>query len=168
MERCVRENPPFGGPDKPMLVAFLDWYRVTLLCKIAGLRDEDLRRRHVPSGLTLLGLVKHLADVERSWFREVFKGEDLSAAWNPNDPNQYWRIEPDETTRQVLAFYHGEVECARRIVRDADLDDLARSPQPGQTGLTLRWIVLHMIEETARHVGHADLMREASDGQTGK
>ncbi len=168
MDTCARHDRPFAGPEKPMLEAFLDWQRATLLCKIAGLSDQDLRRRHVPSGLTLLGIVKHLADVERSWFRDVFAGEDLSRTRDPDDPDRYWRIEPDETTDEVVAFYEGEVECARAIVRNADLDDLARSPRPDKPGLTLRWIVLHMIEETARHVGHADLIREAIDGQTGE
>lgn len=168
MDTCVRNDPPFGGPEKPMLAAFLNWQRATLLCKLDGLSDEDLRRPHVPSGLTLLGLVKHLANVERSWFREVFAGEDLSGTWDPQDPDRYWRIEPEETTDQIVAFYQGEVERARVIVRNADLDDLARSPRPDQPGMTLRWIVMHMIEETARHVGHADLMREAIDGQIGE
>ncbi len=114
MDTCARHDRPFAGPEKPMLEAFLDWQRATLLCKIAGLSDQDLRRRHVPSGLTLLGIVKHLADVERSWFRDVFAGEDLSRTRAPDDPDRYWRIEPDETTDEVVAFYEGEVECARR------------------------------------------------------
>ncbi len=168
MERCAREDPPAAAAEKPMLEAFLDWQRATLLCKLDGLNDEELRRPHEPSGLSLLGIVKHLADVERSWFREVFAGEDLSAEWDPNDRNRYWRIEPQETTDQILAFYQGEVERARAIVREADLNDPARNPGTGQAGLIRRWIVVHMIEETARHVGHADLMREVIDGQTGE
>ncbi len=87
MDRCVREDPPVAASEKPMLAAFLDWQRATLLCKLDGLGDEDLRRPHVPSGLTLLGIAKHRADVERSWFREVFVGEDLTGTRNPDDPN---------------------------------------------------------------------------------
>jgi uncharacterized damage-inducible protein DinB len=168
MERCNRTDPPFGAPEKEMLEAFLDWNRAMLLCKIDGLDDEQLRQRHFPSGLTLLGLVKHLSDVERSWFQEVFRGDDLAHLWDPDDPERYWRIEPDDTPKAILRGYQHETDIARSIVAMSELDSLARAPQQGQEGMTLRWIVIHMIEETARHIGHADFMREAIDGQTGE
>lgn len=169
MERCARPEPPASGTDKEVLSGFLDFLRATILCKLEGLSDEQLRRPHDPSGLTLLGMVKHLADVERSWFREVFLGEDLSHLWDPDDPGKYWRIEQDETTKSVLAFYNAEVAGARQIVMEAELDAVAAAPPSAALhGLQLRWIVTHMIEETARHCGHADLIREAIDGQTGE
>lgn len=168
MNNCERPEPPFAGPEKEVLSGFLDFLRGTILCKLDGLSDDDLRRPHDPSGMTLLGMVKHLADVERSWFREVFLGEDLSHLWDGDDPGKYWRIEPGETTDEILAFYNAEVARAREIVADADLDTLAGAPQESTPGLQLRWIVAHMIEETARHCGHADLIRESIDGQTGE
>ena len=169
MENCPRPEPPLAAPEKQTLETFLDWQRATLLCKVDGVGDEDLRRPGTPSGLTLLGLVKHLADVERSWFREVFAGEDLAALWDPEDPQRYWRIEPDETTDEILAFYRDEVARAREITHRAALDDIARGTgAAGQAGYSLRWILLHIIEETARHNGHADLLREAIDGETGE
>ncbi|CAA9548760.1 MAG: Protein of unknown function DUF664 [uncultured Thermomicrobiales bacterium] len=168
LQDCPREQPPVAGPEKPMLTAFLDWQRATLLCKIDGVDDAALRRPGTASGVSLLGMVKHLADVERSWFREEFAGEDLAHVWDPNDPDAYWRIDPNETTADVVAFYQGEVTRARRIVEAADLDDVGRGPRAKQEGYTLRWILLHMVEETARHVGHADILREAIDGKTGE
>jgi uncharacterized damage-inducible protein DinB len=133
-----------------VLAGFLDFLRGTILCKLDGLTDEELRRPHQPSGLTLLGLVQHLADVERSWFREVFTGEDLSHRWDASDPQRYWRIEPDDTTADILALYRSETERAREIVSTAAMDDLAAAPPDSLPGLQLRWIVAHMIEETVR------------------
>lgn len=168
MEDCAREDPPLAAPEKVMLEAFLNYHRATLLCKVDGVTDEDLRRPGTPSGLTLLGLVKHLADVERSWFREVFAGEDLAHLWSDEDPGRYWRVEPGETSEQILAFYREEVARSREITRGAMLDEVARQPDYQSRGFTLRWIMLHMIEETARHNGHADILREVIDGQTGE
>lgn len=152
-----------------MMVAFLDRQRDTLICKVDGLDDAQLRHPHDPSGLTLLGIVKHLTDVERSWFREVFAGQDLAHLWDPADPQRYWRIEARDTATGLISDYRSECGMANAIVQGHSLDDTARGGDPatGQA-FTLRWIVLHMIEETARHVGHADLIREAIDGATGE
>lgn len=168
MDRCERPEPPVAGTEKEVLSGFLDFLRGTILCKLDGLSDEQLRRPHEPSGLTLLGMIKHLTDVERSWFREVFLGEDLSQLWDADDPGKYWRIEPDETTDEILAIYNAEVNRAREIVADADFDAVAAAARAKGPGMQLRWIVAHMIEETARHCGHADLIRESIDGQTGE
>ena len=169
MDQCERVDPPFAAGEKEMVSAFLDWQRATLLCKLQGLTDEELRRPHQPSGLTLLGLAKHLAVVETTWFRLRFAGEEVTNIPVPIDWEAFWRIEPDESTADILALYTGEVERSRAITAAASLDDVARNADPSRhPGLTLRWIVLHMIEETARHIGHADLMREAIDGQTGE
>jgi uncharacterized damage-inducible protein DinB len=118
--------------------------------------------------MTLLGLVKHLTDVERSWFREVFMGEDLSELWDDTYPERYWRIEPDDTTEAIIAAYLAETSMANEIIDQHSLDDDAIAPRHGMDGLLLRWIVVHMIEETGRHCGHADLIREAIDGQVGE
>ncbi|MGB3304779.1 MAG: DinB family protein [Thermomicrobiales bacterium] len=168
MENRQRTKPPFFGSEKSMMLGFLNWHRDTLLCKIDGLTDEELRRPHDPSGLTLLGLVKHLTDVERSWFREVVAGEDLSALWDDSDPQRYWRIEPHETTAEIIAGYSAEVAAANALLDEIGMDEPVHAARAEDTGMTVRWVVLHMIEETARHNGHADLIREAIDGQTGQ
>ncbi len=168
MKNCDRQDPPLAAPEKETLEAFLDYQRATLLCKVDGVSDEDLRRPGTPSGLTLLGLVKHLAYVERSWFRNVFAGEGVAFPWSDQDPDAEWRVEPHETTEQTLALYRDEIVRCREVTRDCSLDASARRPPPWGSGVTLRWIMLHMIEETARHNGHADILREAIDGQTGE
>ncbi len=157
-----------AASEKEMLEAFLDYARATLLCKADGVSDEDLRRPGTPSGVTLLGLVKHLAYVERWWFGMVLAGQDLPEVSTQDDPDADWRIEPDETTDEILALYRAEVDRARRIIRDAAPDDVARQQVWSGETPTLRWIMLHMVEETARHNGHADILREAIDGQTGE
>ena len=152
-----------------MLAGFLDFQRATLLWKLEGLDDEQLRRAMVPSGTSLLGLVKHLAYVERSWFQEVWDGQEVSYPWTKQDPDADWRIEPDETTEDVLALYDRECDRSRAIVAAASsLDDLAEHPRHRGWKMSRRWILIHMIEETARHVGHADILREQLDGATGE
>jgi uncharacterized damage-inducible protein DinB len=164
-----RPLPPEAAPEREMLEAFLDFHRATLLWKVSGLTDEELRRPGTPSGVSLLGLVKHLADVEQSWFVEVFAGEPPEfPLWREDDPAAVWRIEPDETTAWVLDVYRRVCERCRAIVAAASAEDLAAAPRAGAEGLTLRWILVHMVEETARHNGHADIIREAIDGAVGE
>jgi uncharacterized damage-inducible protein DinB len=162
----TRVDPPANGSERDLLISFLDLYRETVLLKVSGLSEEQLRRRLVPSATTLLGIVKHLGYVERSWFRMRLNGEDLSVPWTEQDPDADFRIEPDETAESVFAFYREQIERARAIVAKAQLDDRVKgkAKQP----YTLRWILIHMIEETARHAGHADILREQTDGAAGE
>lgn len=147
-------------------MTFLDYHRATLLWKIDGVSDEDLRRPMVESGTTLLGIVKHLAYVERWWFQKDFLGKDVWAPWTDEDPDADFRIEPDETTQQIIDLYHQECEKSRQIVGAASLDDVAKHEK--RAGFSLRWILVHMIEETARHNGQVDILREMIDGTTGE
>jgi uncharacterized damage-inducible protein DinB len=165
-----RRDPPEAAPERDLLPAFLDYHRATLLWKVDGLSEPDLRRPLTPSGLTLLGLVKHLAYVERWWFQAVFAGEDIDFPWTDADPDADWRAGPDESPAAIFDLYRAEVARSREIVAAASLDDRARRPRTEPPGgdQTLRWIMAHMIEETARHNGHADLMHEAIDGATGE
>lgn len=164
----TRIDPPAVVTEKETLLAFLDYQRATLLQKVQGVSEEDLKRpASPPSPLTLLTLVKHLAYVERSWFQWRFKGLDFEFPWTKEDPDADFRIEPDETVAGIIAFYQGEVTQSRQIVEAASLDDLAARPWTSGP-ISLRWVVVHMIEETARHCGHADLLREAIDGVTGE
>jgi uncharacterized damage-inducible protein DinB len=152
--------------EKALLAAFLDYERDTVLWKLSGLTDEQLRMLRTPSGMSLLGLVKHLAYVERSWLQRGFLGQDIYVPWFSGDEDADFRIERDETTASVLAFYRAEIDVSNRIVAGAELHDMmARDARPRRS---LRWILIHLIEETARHAGHADLMRELADGQIGE
>ena len=165
MDGDNRPDPPLAAPPVEMVSAFLDFHRATLLWKTEGLSDEQLRRPMVPSGVCLLGIVKHSAYVERWWFRAVFGGEDPPFPWTEEDPDADWRIEPDETTEAIIALYRDEVERSRAIVVGAGWDDRARRAGRDHT---LGWILTHMVEEVARHNGHADILRELIDGTTGE
>ena len=153
------------GDERTTLTGFLDFQRGVMLRKVADLDEVGLRRPMTPSGLTLLGMVKHLAYVERWWFQTVFAGNDVSYPWTDDDPDADWRAEPDETPEAIAGLYRDECARSREIVSGASFGDTCSDPR-GDT-ITMRWIVAHMIEETARHLGHADIMREAIDGATG-
>lgn len=166
MQDPERRQRQTTGGEREMLTAFLDFERDTLLWKVTGLTEEQLREKRTPSGMSLLGLVKHLGYVERSWFQRRFLGHDVYIPWRSGDPGGDFRIEADESPKTVLDFYQAEVEASRRVTAEtASLDTIARDPD---RPVSLRWVLVHMIEETARHVGHADLMRELTDGQTGE
>lgn len=160
---------PRAGAEKDLLCAQLDDKRTIMLRKVAGLSEEDLRRTPTASSLSLLGLLKHSAYAHRWWFRRVFAGEDLDFSWaeEDQDPDLDFRPEPDETAEGIAAVYRDEVERSRTIVAAASLDTAARAPRPGEEETTLRGIMLHMIQETSRHLGHADIIRETIDGSTG-
>ena len=158
-----RQGPPPPGPEKDMLLGFLRYERETIVWKLDGLDEGQLRQQHAPSSLTLLGLVKHLTDVERTWFRARFAGDD-DDGW---DPDRHWRIGPDDTAAGLIAAYRSACAESDRIVQAHALDDVAAKTPPHRPGVTLGWILIHILQETARHVGHADLIREAIDGRTG-
>lgn len=158
---------PRTGPEKDLLLALFDDKCTILLRKVAGLSEEDLRRSPTASSLSLLGVTKHLAYVLQWWFRRQFAGQDISFAWAEQDPELDFRPEPDETAEGIAAFFRDEASRARAIIEAADLDDLARDPQPGLAEASLRGILLHVIVELSRHLGHADVIRETVDGSTG-
>jgi hypothetical protein len=155
---------PRSGDEKTMLCAMVDYQRGIVLRKVGGLGEDDLRRVMTPTGLTLLGLLKHLIYVERYWFRSVFAGEEVLFPWSDADPDADWHPEPGETAHDLVARFEAEIELSRAITAAADLD--AMSAHPG-VAVSMRWVLLHMLEELARHLGHADIMREAIDGATG-
>jgi hypothetical protein len=165
MDPNMRPQRPTSGPEKDLLEGFLDFQRATLLWKVSGLNDAELRRIWVPSGTSLLGLVRHLGYVERWWFQGVFAGLDVEIPWRATPRVNEWQLATDDTAETVLGFYRAEVEQSRAITSAGSLDELARRPDRPHT---LRWILIHMIEETARHVGHADILRELTDGATGE
>jgi Protein of unknown function (DUF664) len=153
--------------ERELLTGFLDWYRAVIERKVTGLSRDDAIRIMTPTGLSPLGIVKHLGDIEQSWFRERFAGEQIETPWSDDDPYAVFRIEPDESVPSIVAFYRGSAEQSRRVVAEASLEDLSIGASPFYGRVSLRWILVHMIEETARHAGHLDLMREQIDGKTG-
>lgn len=166
-----RVDPPRQVAERETLETFLDFYRETILWKVSGMSEDNIRRSVVPSRWSPLGMVKHLAYVERNWFQTRFAGEkDLPVPWTDEDPDADFRVEPDETTEQILQFYRDACKGARSAVVGASLDDLAAewpADRPPDKRPNLRWIYVHMIEETARHAGHLDVARELIDGATG-
>jgi uncharacterized damage-inducible protein DinB len=163
-----RVTARYDAPEKESLEATLDFHRATIKWKLEGLSLEDAARPMTPTGTKLLGIVKHLAYVERWWFQDNFLGRDCEYPWTEDDMDADFRIEPGETIESIFALYDAECEVSRGIVAEASLDDVAARPR-GRTGgyPTLRWIMLHMIEEVARHNGQADVLRELIDGRTG-
>lgn len=150
-----------------MLRAFLDFHRATLAMKCAGLDDDQLARRAVPtSSLTLLGLLRHLAEVERTWFRRVLDGEDVPLVWSPDGDFQA-AYRPVGTGAQAVAAWEAEVAAARRVEAAAPSLDVTGWAARWEQHVSLRMVLLHLIHEYARHNGHADLLREAVDGSTG-
>ena len=163
-----RPDPPVVGGEREMLRVFLDYHRATLALKCDGLSDVDLRRRSMPpSGLSLLGLVRHMAEVERTWFRRVINGEDIPLVWSDEGDFQV-AYDATEATRAVaFGAWEAEVGHSRRIeAAAASLDVTGYQPRWGED-VSLRLVMLHMIHEYARHNGHADFLREGIDGTTG-
>ena len=169
----MRTDPPDSGSERDLLTAYLDYQRDTILLKTEGLTTEQLARPILSSSLTLAGLLNHLALVEDTWFRVRFAGLPDHQLWAGHD----WDSDPDYEFRTAVDLAHGELRaryadaCARSrevVAAAASLDALSVGTS-SRTGnrWDLRWILLHLIEETARHAGHADLLREAVDGVTG-
>ena len=160
-----REDELKTGPERAMLQSWLDWHRQTLLSKCAGLTAEQLRTPSVPpSNLTLLGLVRHLTEVERSWFRDRVAGEPVPDVYfTETQPDADFENVADADAGAALAQFEAELKLADAAVAGLPLDHEFHHRVPR----TLRWAYLHMIEEYARHNGHADLLRERLDGTTG-
>ncbi|MGH6655324.1 MAG: DinB family protein, partial [Actinocrinis sp.] len=148
--------PDVVGGEKATLVAFLDYLREAVAVKVEGVADDAARRPGVRSGTSLLGLLKHLAGVERVWFQWAFEGRDPS-------PDLDMDPADSDTVASLLVDYRAAARRSNEII--AACDDLGRVSV--RTERSLRWILVHMIEETARHAGHADILRERIDGLTG-
>jgi len=166
-----RSEPPLVAGEREALAAWLDFQRETLLVKCSGLTEEQLKEHAVPpSGLTLLGLVRHMTDVERWWFRIHAANTDLPVRyWTDADPDADFNDLGGADAAADLAAYRDEIGQARAAVRGKDLDEVV--PSHGhhpERVRDIRWIYVHMIEEYARHNGHADLIRESIDGLTGE
>ncbi|PCG83556.1 Mini-circle protein [Streptomyces sp. WZ.A104] len=153
-----------------MLEGWLDHHRETLALKCAGLTDAQLREASVPpSALTLLGLVRHLAEVERFWFREILEGAELPDLYSTEeDPDGDFTVTESDTWAEAESVWLAETAAARKSAAAFGLDDFSQGVGSSGEPFSLRWIYTHMIEEYARHNGHADLLRERVDGATGE
>lgn len=151
-----------------MLRAFLDYHRATLAMKCDGLTDEDLRRQSMPpSTLSLLGLVRHMAEVERAWFRRVIGGEAVGLLWSQEGDYQVAYDARAATRSDAFDAWQAEVERSRRIEASADSLDVLGHQARWDEDVSLRLVMIHVLLEYARHNGHADFLREAIDGVTG-
>jgi uncharacterized damage-inducible protein DinB len=156
---------PFTGAEKKSLQVALERHRDAVLWKLEGLGDDDLRRQMTPSGTSLLGLVKHLGAVEYGWFCTTFGHSTEPLPFDEEDPEADLRIRPEETTEDVLAFYGRARAAADQVIGELDVEDTGTA-WFGDTA-TMRWVLIHMVEETARHAGHVDILRELIDGMAG-
>ena len=169
-----RVDPPYRDGERAAVEAWLEFHRATLLTKCAGLTPEQLGERSVPpSALSLRGLVRHMTDVERHWFARTVAGRDAPPLyWDEEEDVDFSGVgadgdDPATAVPRELAAFTAELDASRAVAAAHDsLDDLGAGLRYGER-VSLRWVFLHMIEEYARHNGHADLLRERIDGATG-
>ncbi|MEW1660411.1 MULTISPECIES: DinB family protein [unclassified Streptomyces] len=167
-----RPVPPPHAGERQMLESWLDFHRATLELKCAGLDDHQARTASVaPSSMTLLGLVQHVTEVERNWFRRVFAGQDVPPLYGEGAGDGFALV-PGRGIGEALDVWRAEVARSRELIAGSSLEDAGTLSEQeagyvGGPSVSLRWILVHMIEEYARHNGHADLIREAVDGSTG-
>jgi uncharacterized damage-inducible protein DinB len=155
---------PFTGGEKESLQVSLDRHRDAVLWKLNGLDDEQLRRPMTPSGTNLLGLVKHLASVEYGWFCSTF-GRESEPLWFDPFKEEDMTVADTESTTDIVEFYGRARAAADLAIAELDLDTLGTS-WSGNT-VSMRWVLIHMLEDTVRHAGHMDILRELIDGATG-
>src|SRR5881227_905611 len=170
-----RPEPPIAADETATLLGFLDYQRATLAWKCRGLDSAGLQATVGVSTMTLGGMLKHLALVEDSWFSRSLHGQERQPPWNAvdwhADEDWDWRTAADDSPEELRALWETAVDRSRKLVAEAladgGMDRLARRTWPDGRAPSLRWILCHLIEEYARHNGHADLLRESVDGITG-
>lgn len=166
-----RIDPGFLLDEREMLEAWLDYHRKTLAWKCDGLTAEQLRERAVsPSTMSLLGLIRHMAEVERNWFQRRLAGADAPPLYySKDDPDGDFDNVDTADVDEAFATWRTECEDARCVLAEfTSLDDTGNAPRdPRGRSVSVRWVLVHMIEEYARHNGHADLLRQRIDGATG-
>lgn len=157
-------EPAHHGAEGTALRGFLQRQRELVAWKVSGASEAALRAAVTPTGLSAHGVVRHLTNVERSWVRDVFAGQDgLVFDWTDDDPDGELHVPDTVTMAQLLADYAAEAARCDAVVAAHHLDDVS-----ARRDFSLRWILMHLVEETARHLGHLDLLREQADGSTGE
>ncbi len=166
VEPVRRTRPPESGGERETLTGLLDFLRGTAVNKVSGLTEEQAFSVPVSSSeLTPAGVIKHLTGVERFWFSIDFAGADLTWPWPENDPHGNFPLLPGDTLSGIVAQYMTECDRSRSAIHGASLDEMARG---AGMNFNLRYALAHMIEETARHCGHLDILREKIDGSAGE
>jgi uncharacterized damage-inducible protein DinB len=164
----LRIGPPNFASEREMLRAFLDYHRATLAMKCEGLTDEQLRQRPMPpSTLTLLGLVRHLAEVERTWFRRVFEDNAAPMLWSDTTDFQAAYDASGSSRAEAFPVWEAETANSRRVEREAESLDAAGYQPRWEEEVSLRMVMVHVLLEYGRHNGHADFLREGIDGTVG-
>lgn len=168
-----RQDRAKAADEKTSLTEFLDFQRATMLWKAGGLTSEQASMQAIPTtSLTLAGVLKHLALVEDHWFQRVFKGDPLPEPWASapfdDDPDWEFHTAITDDISDTRALYEAAGDRSRAVQAGTTLDSLSVGLSRDGEPFSMRWIMLHVIEETARHAGHADLLREAIDGETGE
>ncbi|MGX1886443.1 DinB family protein [Streptomyces sp. NPDC055287] len=165
----TRTDTPPTADERASLATFLDYVRDTARAKCDDVSPEDARKAPLPGSplMTLCGLISHLHWVEYYWFQVVFLGEEDEGPWTEEDPDREMRVALDIPLADLLSAYEAQCARYRELVAANDLDTEAKRARKGVRPVNLRWIMLHLIEETARHNGHLDILRELADGRTG-
>ena len=164
------DDVPATWDERTILTTFLDYTRDTVHAKCAGLSDENARLAPLPGSpmTTIAGLVSHLRWVEDSWIERAMLGGEIHPPWTDEDPDREWRIAVEIPLAELLADYRASCTRHSDMVASLDLDTPSRGKLAWRTEpVTLRWILFHLTEETARHNGHIDILREMADGVTG-
>jgi hypothetical protein len=161
-----RPYPPLAADEQATLTGFLDYVRGTVVVKARGLHDDDGARRLLPSPTSVSGIVRHLTQVERSWFHDDIDG-DTDGPWARERRNRDWEfgVSAEDSLKDLVRDYEAACGESREVLSRYGLDDPCRGTS---TEHNVRWVVVHMIEETARHCGHLDILREMLDGDTGQ
>ncbi|WP_248962714.1 DinB family protein [Sphaerisporangium perillae] len=165
----TRTDIPPSWDERATLTTFLDYARATVHAKCEGLSEEDARKAPLPGSplMTISGLVSHLRWVEYSWIQVRLLGEEEHAPWTEEDPDREMRMAVEIPLARLLEEYEAQCARYRELVAGLDLDTVAKQPIRDGRHVTLRWILHHLVEETARHNGHLDILRELADGTTG-
>ncbi len=165
----TRTDTPTSWDERTTITTFLDYARATVRAKCEGVAESDARAAPLPGSplTTMSGLVGHVHWVEYWWFQVIYLGEEDHGPWTDEDPDREMRIAVDIPVADLLDAYDAQSERYRELVAARDLDSVAvRAGRDGER-FTLRWILLHLVEEIARHNGHLDILRELADGTTG-
>ena len=173
MDDTTRTQPPRAADPVALTYAFHVFSRETLIRKLEGLTDADQRRPQLPSGTSMLGLFKHCIHVERLWIAYALGGLDPEVLWseeelNDEDEDADWKVDPDENFETLVALAQQEATRSDAVIPTLTWDQIGKSPRSVAEGLTVGWILSHLVWEIGRHLGQMDVMRELTDGETGE
>jgi len=164
----TRPQPPRAADPVTLTYAFHVFSRETLIRKLQGLSDVEQRRAALPSGTSMLGLFKHCIHVERLWIAYALGGLDVDFPWTEEDEEADWKVGPDESFESLVSLAREEAACSDEIIPALMWDEIGKSRRCLEEGLTVGWVLSHLVWEIGRHLGQMDVMRELADGQVGE